>query len=255
MSWLYDNRTTHTRYHPFERRFSYRLTQIFIDIDAVARAETKLFRYNRPGLFAFYDRDFGPRDGAPLRASAEAALAQAGIDLEGGPIWLLCMPRVLGYVFNPLSIYFGYGPNGALRGVIYEVTNTFGERHSYACGVGATPSEADKALYVSPFFAVSGKYVFHLRPPGADFSLAIENVENGRRTHLATLNGRRAPLTDAALLAALARAPCMTLAVMAAIHWHALLLWLRGATHVRKQKAPETAVSVARAAREKAEAR
>ncbi len=250
MSWAYDNRTIHVRFVPFERRFEQRIFQVFLDIDRVAEtaAELRLLSYNRPGVFAFYDRDHGDRSGAPLRRWAEDALAAAGVELDGGAIRLLTFPRVLGYVFNPLSIFFGYGPDGQLRGVIYEVNNTFGETHAYAAAVGdGADHTAKKRLHVSPFFDVDGRYTFRLRAPGDRFALAIENVVAGRRTHLATLAGTKVALTDRALLASFARLPLMTLQVVAGIHWQALQLWLRGARYRRKPAPPRAAVSCAEA--------
>jgi DUF1365 family protein len=249
-AWVYHNRTTHVRFAPFRRRFAYRIMQIFLDIDRAEEAarRLKLFAYNRPGLFSFYDRDHGDRSGQPLRPWAEDMFARAGVALEGGAIRLITFPRVLGYVFNPLSIYFGYGPDGSLRGAIYEVNNTFGETHSYVAPIGpdgdAAEHSAAKLMHVSPFFDVRGRYAFRLGRPGERFSLVIENIADGRREHLATLVGKRRPLTDLALLLAFLQLPFMTLGVIAAIHWQALRLWLRGARYRPKPPAPR-GVSVA----------
>lgn len=248
---LYDARTVHIRFAPFERRFSYRVSQIFLDIDRIGDElrGNPLIAYNRPGLFAFYDRDHGDRSGAPLRPWAERLFAGAGVDLEGGAIRLLCFPRVLGYVFNPISLAFGYGPRGDLRGVIYEVNNTFGETHAYVARAGAPGDErhvSSKALYVSPFFDVTGAYRFTLHAPGEALSLTIENIVEGARTHLATLRGRRRDLTPAALAGLFVSLPLMTLKVIAAIHWEALFLWLRGAGYRRKPDPPSRVFSLAR---------
>ena len=246
---LYDARTVHIRSTPFERRFSYRVAQVYLDVDRIG-AETRgnpLFAYNRPGLFAFYDRDHGDRSGAPLRAWAERLFAGAGITLENGTVRLLCFPRVLGYVFNPLSVFFGYSPAGELRGIIYEVNNTFGETHAYVARASAT-HEADKALHVSPFFDVTGRYKFTMRAPDEAMSLTIETLEAGARTHLATLRGRRSDMTAARLAGLFLRLPFMTLQVIAAIHWEALFLWMRGAGYRRKPAPPAAPFSLARSA-------
>jgi len=250
MSWAYTTQTTHVRFTPFERRFSQRVFHLLLDVDRVAETARglRLLTYNRPGLFAFYDRDHGDRTGAPLRAWAEAALAGAGVDLGGGAIRLLTFPRVLGYVFNPLSIFFGYDPDGRLRGVVYEVNNTFGETHAYAAAIEDGEHTAKKQLHVSPFLDVTGRYVFRIRPPDERFALAIENVVAGRRVHLATLTGARVALTDRALLAAFARLPLMTAQVTAGIHFQALQLWLRGVRYRNKPAPPRAAVSIADAA-------
>jgi len=246
---LYEGRTVHIRFAPFERRFSYRVAQVFLDIDRIAAdlSGHALIGYNRPALFSFYDRDHGDRSGAPLRPWAEAAFASAGIALDGGPVRLLCFPRVMGYVFNPLSLFFGYGPDGAVRGVIYEVNNTFGESHAYVAAAGIH-AEADKRLHVSPLFDVTGAYRFTLRPPGAALALTIENRVGGVRQHLATLRGRRAALNDAALASLFLRLPLMTLQVILAIHYQALRLWLRGARYRSKPPPPDDPFSSARPA-------
>lgn len=248
MIWAYDNRTVHVRFAPFERRFEQRVFHLLLDIDRIADAAAglRLLSYNRPGAFAFYDRDHGDRSGAPLRPWAESALHAAGVDLNGGAIKLLTFPRVFGYVFNPISIFFGYGPDGRLRGVVYEVNNTFGESHAYAAAIAdGADHTTKKRLHVSPFFDVEGRYVFRVRAPDERFALAIENVVAGRRVHLATLTGARVALTDRALLAALLRLPAMTLQVTAGIHWQALQLWLRGARYRRKPAPPRAPVSCA----------
>lgn len=249
-AFAYAGRTVHIRFTPFERRFSYRLSQILIDIDRVAEAARglKLFSYNRPNLTAFYDKDHGDRSGAPLRPWAEAALAEAGVRLDGGPIRLLTFPRIFNYVFNPISVYFGHGPDEALRGVLFEVNNTFGDTHTYAAAYAPhTDLMAAKRLHVSPFFDVAGGYRFRLGPPGASFSLTIENIVAGARTHLATLRAKREPLTDARLARAAAALPFMTAKVTAAIHWQALHLWLKGAGYRSRPAAPRARVSSAAA--------
>ncbi|MBU6371758.1 MAG: DUF1365 family protein [Alphaproteobacteria bacterium] len=244
---LYDARTVHVRFAPFERRFSYRVAQIFLDVDRIGEElrGNPLIGYNRPGLFSFYDRDHGDRSGAPLRPWAERLFAGAGVDLEGGAIRLLCFPRVLGYVFNPISLAFGYGPHGDLRGVIYEVNNTFGETHAYVARA-STRHETVKSFHVSPFFDVTGAYRFTMHAPGEALSLTIENIVDGARTHLATLRGKRRALTTAALAGLFVGLPFMTLKVIAAIHWEALFLWLRGAGYRRKPDPPSRVFSLAR---------
>lgn len=248
---LYHARTVHIRFAPFERRFSYRVAQVFLDVDRIGAelAGNALMAYNRFGLFSFHDRDHGDRSGAPLRPWAERAFAAAGVHLDGGPVRLLCFPRVLGYVFNPISVFFGYGPQGELRGVIYEVNNTFGETHAYVAPAQSL-HEAEKALHVSPFFDVTGAYRFTLRPPDGALALTIENMVNGRRTHLATLRGRAVPLDAKALAGVFFALPLMTLKVIAAIHWEALHLWIRGAGYRRKPSPPSRVFSFARPARQ-----
>ncbi|MDZ4775509.1 MAG: DUF1365 domain-containing protein [Alphaproteobacteria bacterium] len=246
-----DGRTTHVRFVPFERRFAYRLAQIRVDVDRlpeIARG-LKLFSHNHFNLFAFHDRDHGNRSGAPLRAWAEETFARGGVDLSGGRIDLQCFPRVLGFVFNPLSIYFGYGPDGALRGVIYEVNNTFGETHAYVARTGAGDvhdHETAKLFHVSPLMDVVGDYRFRIGTPDGSLHLTIENMVDGVRQHLASLVTRQRPLTDRWLAGVLISMPLSTLQVVVGIHWQALKLWLRGAKYHSKPALPEESVSLAR---------
>jgi hypothetical protein len=241
---LYRGFTVHARYTPFFRRFRFPLTQVFLDVDRIAETARTLalFSYNKPNLVSFYDRDHGDRSGTPLRAWAHARFVEHGVDIGDGAIRLLCFPRILGFVFNPISLFFGYDRDGALRGVIYEVNNTFGETHSYVAPIGDDASSAKqiapKRLYVSPFFDVAGDYRFRLQPPQARFFLSVANWVQGQRTHFATLAGDRASLTDAALARLLLAQPLMTAQVVAGIHWHALFLWLRGAGYRSKPTAP-----------------
>lgn len=244
--------TTHVRYTPFERRFSYRLAQVSVDIDHLPETAKALalFSHNRFNLFSFHDRDHGDRTGAPLRPWAERMFASAGIDLGGGRIDLMCFPRMLGFVFNPISLYFGHGADGRLAGVIYEVNNTFGETHAYVApvdGAQVHAHETQKLLHVSPLFAVEGDYRFRIQTPGQHFRLVVENWVADARTHLATLVSEARPLTDGWLARIFLTMPMMTLQVVIAIHWQALKLFLRGARYHKRPPLPEAPSSVAHA--------
>jgi hypothetical protein len=246
--WLYVGRTSHARLKPFQFRFTYPVYALFLDIDRLKEcaAGARLFSLERWNLATFKVRDHGGRDGA-LRPWAEAQFRAASIDLEGGPIRLLCLPRVFGYAFKPLSIWFGYGPENDLRGVIYEVHNTFSQSHSYvapAAPEGRMRQVADKKFHVSPFFGVAGSYSFTLRPPGAALALVIEKRLDGAADHVATWTGDRRTLNDRELLKAFVRIPFLSLHVIAGIHWEALKLWLRGARYHRKPAPPQTPATI-----------
>lgn len=246
----YEGRTTHVRYTPFERRFSYRLAQVLVDIDRVGdlAERLRLFSYNRGNLFSFFDKDHGDRSGARLRPWALQQFRSAGLNDIDGRIDLLCFPRVLGFVFNPLSIFFGHDAGGRLRGIIYEVNNTFGETHAYVAPVGEGPAhehETAKLFHVSPLFPVRGDYRFRIQTPGEHFRLVVENMVEGARTHLATLVGTAQPLTDAWIARILLTMPFMTLGVVAGIHWEALLLFLRGAKYHRRPPLPAESSTLA----------
>jgi DUF1365 family protein len=230
---LYIGRTVHRREQPFVRGFSYPIAMIELDIDRLpeADAQSRLFSVDRPNAISFRSEDHGERrKGAALRPWAEARFAEAGIDLEGGRIRLACFPRVLGHGFSPLSLWFGEGPDGAVRGVIYEVRNTFGEAHAYVSRFDADErAEAEKHFHVSPFFDVSGRYRFTLKEPGERLDLVVENLGDAGRTHVATITSQRREFCDGALLRWLLRMPFSGLGVILAIHWQALFIWLKGA--------------------------
>jgi DUF1365 family protein len=247
---LYVGRTTHAR-PDGSSRFTYNLFSLLLDIDDLdtAARPLKLFSLNRFNLLSFHVGDHGDRNGAPLRPWVEAAFAAADVDLEGGPVRLLTMPRVLGYVFNPISLFFGYGPDGGLRGVIYAVNNTFGESHAYvvpASGEALERHSAEKQFHVSPFFDVAGAYQFRLAPPGRRFALTIRKSVAGKEDHIAIWTADRRPLSDRALLAAWLGAPLLTLKVVAAIHFEALRLWLKGARYHRKPPPPAMPFTIGR---------
>lgn len=236
---LWFGRTVHQRELPFVRRFSHRVAMLEIDVDRLPEASglSRLFAVDRGAAVSFHSRDHGARDSAlPLRAWAEARFAQAGVALEDGALRLLSFPRVLGFGFAPISLWLGHGPDGDLRGVIYEVHNTFGETHCYVSAFDPSDPRtlADKEFFVSPFFDVNGGYRFTLRPPngresGDQMRLVVENMATEGRAHVAALNLRATALSSAAILRWLAAMPISGLGVVIAIHWQAAWLWLKGA--------------------------
>ena len=243
---LYASRTMHRRLAPPFYRFVYRLFHLLLDVDRIdeLHARLRLFSRNRFNLVSFHDRDHGGGEGG-LRAWAERLLAAEGVRLEGGRIRLLCLPRVLGFGFNPIAIWYCEHRDGTLRAVIAEVRNTFGERHSYLLASGGRamayegPHEKDKCFHVSPFMDLVGRYEFRFAEPAQTVRVLIHETREGTPLLDATLAGERRALTDAALLAQVALMPWMTLKVVAGIHWEALKLWLRGAKFHRKPAPPE----------------
>jgi hypothetical protein len=243
---LYTGRVMHRRVAPREYRFDYPVFSLLLDIDrldGLAR-QHRLFSHNRFNLFALHDRDHGPRDGRPLRPWLEQQLRRQGIDLAGGPVRLLCFPRLLGYAFNPLSLWYCWHREGDLRAVLCEVRNTFGERHGYLlhAGGGALdwPVRAGQAkcFHVSPFLPMALDYRFRLSEPGAQLGIAIRCLEDGALKLAAAQVATAQPFSDRNLLRLFLRMPLMTLKVTAMIHWQALKLWLRGAPVFRKPAPP-----------------
>jgi len=227
---IYEGAVTHTRVFPARHSFRYRVFSLLLDLDEIDALDksSRLYARNRAALASFHDADHG--DGRPLREWTAAKLSEAGIE-AGGPIRLLCYPRLLGYVFNPLSVWFCYRQDGALTATIYEVHNTHGERHSYILRAeandGRVRQECDKAFYVSPFLSLDCRYGFCIQPPGESVVIAIRETEEGMPVLNAEFSGRRKPLTDKALAWALLRHPLMTVKIVAAIHYEAFRLWLK----------------------------
>ena len=240
---LYLGRVMHKRTRPFVYQFSHRVFYLLLDIDHLDDLGSRLLSHNRFGLLSLYDRDHGSRDGSPLRPWVDAALKKAGVDLAGGSVRLLCFPRLWGFVFNPLSIFFCSDGDGRLRAILYEVKNTFGDQHTYLFRVAAGDTGPQrhacaKNLYVSPFIPQAAQYRFHVEEPGERLSVLIRERVAEEDVLLATLTGRRVPLSTLTLALAVVRHPVMTLKVMLAIHWHALWIWLKGGKFHHRPELP-----------------
>jgi len=232
---LYAGHVMHMRLTPFAHRFRYGVFSLLLDIDRIEEtlAPLRLLRAERFGLLSFRRRDHGPRDGSCLRPWVEAELAEAGL-ARPARVWLLSFPRLLGYAFNPLSVYFCEDDTGRLESVIYEVKNTFGDQHTYVLRAdpdpdGAVRHDAGKGFFVSPFIGMDQTYRFTIRAPGERLAIRIRQRDASGPWLIATQNGTRRPLSDKEILRQWLGHPMMTAKVILAIHWQALKLWLRGA--------------------------
>ena len=231
---LYAGRIAHVRHSPFRYRFDYRLWMLCIDLDCIdaVAAASKVFAHNRFGLTAINDKDHGFRDGSKLRAYAEAALAREGLGQFGAKILFMATPSVLGYAFNPISFYFCYDVAGRLGAILHQVKNTFGDQIGYLMPVALEGSvirqAVQKRMHVSPFFDMEGGYRFALTPPAKKFTVSIQYGAEVKRL-TATMQLQSRPFSDRALLRLLLQMPLTPMKVMAAIHWQALKLFLRGA--------------------------
>jgi uncharacterized protein len=253
---LYVGDVMHARLKPVGHRFTYRVMSLLVDLDRLDQADRQsaLFGVNRGALYSFHEKDHGARDGSSLRAYAARCAAAHGVDLTGGRVLLLCYPRLFGYAFNPLSVYFCYRADRTLALIIYEVRNTFGEIHPYVLPLrpgDVSPAGIrqvqDKLFDVSPFIAMAMRYHFRVSPPVDTVRLRILETDRDGPLLAATFSGRRRALTSAALLGVFFRLPLVTFKVMAAIHWEALRLWLKGARLVRRRAVPNSvAAKVAR---------
>ena len=263
---LYVGEVVHQRSRTFDHRLRYRVWMVLADLDALdgLQSRLRLLGRGRFGLITLRATDHGDRSDRPLRAQVEDHLAEAGIDIAGGPIRLLTMPRILGYGFNPISVFFCHTPDGALAALLYEVTNTFHERHSYLVAVpsplppgGGGPPEAaegagpalirqtvDKQLFVSPFMDRDLTYDFTVRPPGEAVSVVVA-VRRGETPILtASFAGQRRPLTDGQLLRAFLTHPLLTWKVTWGIHWEAAKMMFKGARYRHRGAPPEEPVTI-----------
>ncbi|MFA9218002.1 MAG: DUF1365 domain-containing protein [Sphingomonadaceae bacterium] len=236
----------HKRMRPLTHAFDYGVYFLRLPLRSLGHKDfgTRLMSRNRFNLLSFYDRDHG--DGRqPLQDWITGLLLQQGVQDADGEIWLQTMPRVLGYVFNPVSFWFCHRADGSLRAVLCDVRNTFGERHYYLLDDGGTIAngqllQASKRFHVSPFFGVDGGYRFRFVRGGAgDRYLTCIDYHDDHGTLLSTsLSGTARPLSDAGLLRACMAHPLLTFGVMLKIHWQALQLWLRRVPFFSKPAPP-----------------
>lgn len=247
---LYFGEVVHARLRPIPHALKYKVFSLLFDLsnlDALER-RLKLFSRNRFNLLSLYDQDFGNGD-ADLLAYLKDIAAQSEIEATITRFSMLAYPRILGFAFNPLTVYFGYDAHDRVCLVIYEVNNTFGERKSYVLPAfpdadGLIWQQCPKQLYVSPFNAVDGTYSFHITPLEEQLTIgvALKDAEGAKlRAHF---HGMRESLSDKNLVWALARTGWMTINIVAGIHWEALKLWLKGMKLVPQPKGPDQPVSI-----------
>ncbi|MER5979507.1 DUF1365 domain-containing protein [Streptomyces sp. NPDC001857] len=233
---LYPCTITHVRSAPLRYALRHRTYMWLIDPDHPPR----LPRLVRP-LARFDPRDHFTGDQPSLRAGLDAFLASRGVRLDGGPVVMLTHARVLGHVFNPLTLYWCHGPDGSARCVVAEVHNTYGGRHCYLLRPDASGTAlADKEFYVSPFFPVDGRYRMRLPRPQDRLDLTVHLEREGGRPFTATVRGVRREVSAGAVLRLAVRRPWSTLAVSAAIRLHGVRLYLRGLP-VQPRPAPVSA--------------
>jgi DUF1365 family protein len=234
---LYTGTLVHARREPSENVFRYGVYFTVLDLDELPELERRvaLFSASRPAPVRLASRDHLGDPGLPVKENVLSFLGLHGIDLRGGRILLLTNLRVLGYVFNPVSFYWCYGPDGALRCMVAEVSNTFGEMWPYLLDdqhrLGGSPGLAyrrTKRMHVSPFFGLDQEYRFFFSEPGEHVHARVDVWEGGERRLGSVLAGERRELTNAALARALLRRPLWPLQVSGLIHWQALRLYAKG---------------------------
>jgi uncharacterized protein len=252
-SCLYHGEVVHRRLAPVRHELRYRVYNLFADIDELPALgkSLRLFSYNRFNLFSIDDRKFGPGDGTPIREHVWSLVGKSAAGKGVTKIFMFCYPSVLGHVFNPLTVFYGFNSAGCLQLMIYEVNNTFGERHTYVIPVGATAEQScNKKFYVSPFNRVEGHYDFNVQAPGEKLKLAIGLTNSEGPCLNAWFTGAKTPLTDRSLLKSFLSLPLLPLKVVAGIHWEAAKLMLKGMRLQQRPPPLDPPVSISKTAQE-----
>lgn len=236
----------HRRLRPRENSFAYRTWFLMLPLRALRRDGDGALVRNRRGLVSFHDRDHG--DGrADALAWIDGLLAAEGVHDAGGEVWLQTYPRVLGYVFKPVSFWYCERADGTLAAIVAEVNNTFGERHCYLLSGPqlrwGTEQTARKVFHVSPFCDVQGRYRFRFMRTADRVVARVDHDDDQGALLETSLSGRLAPLTPAAARAAFFGMPLMTLSVVARIHWQALKLWTKRVPFFSKPAPPQAFTS------------
>ena len=231
----------HRRLRPTEHAFAYPTYFLLLPMRALRGTPVAALRRNRFGLLSFHDHDHGDGRGDAL-AWLDELLASEGVDDAGGEIWLHTYPRVLGYVFKPVSFWYCHRADGSLAAVLAEVNNTFGERHVYLL---AGPDlafghelQARKVFHVSPFCDVNGRYRFRFMRTDDRIVARIDHDDAGGALLQTSVSGALQPLTATSVRRTFWRMPLMTLAVIGRIHWQALQLWRKKVPFFSKPEPP-----------------
>ena len=238
-SCIYNGVVTHTRFKPVKHFLKYKTFSFYIDLDEIKKLDNDnpIFSYNRFNIFSFYDKDHGDRDGKPLKVWVLDNLKKFNINENINKIKLLCYPRIFGYVFNPLSVFYCYEDN-LLKAVFYEVKNTFNEQHTYIFKVKDNKIEqkCKKKFYVSPFMNMDTYYNFRLLNPNEKLSVSIKQTDKEDVVLTAVQTGIRKEFTFKQLIINFFRYPLMSIKIISAIHFEALLLWKKGAIYRKRDK-------------------
>jgi DUF1365 family protein len=245
---LYAGKVMHQRMKPVGHRFSYDVFSLMINLDRLDEADrlSQVFSVNRRNLLSFHEKDHAGDRAVSLRNYVDTLLQEAGVAMPPARVLLVCYPRILGLVFNPLAVYYAYGQDSALNAMIYEVRNTFGERHTYVCPIApddmsdaGVRQQCDKLFHVSPFIPMAMRYRFRMLPPGDEIRWRILETDKDGPLLSATFSGVQVPLKTGKILRLVARIPHLTLKIVAGIHWEALKLWIKGMRYISRPQAPE----------------
>ena len=243
---LYSCDVMHRRNFPQVYRFDYKVFSFLLDIDTYKKDNpSSILSFDCFNLFSIYTKDHGPQDGSEWRPWINSILDKQNLSNAKHKIQFLCFPRILGYAFNPLSLWYCFGEDKQLYAVICEVSNTFGEHHHYVLHNNNEPYadkvKATKAknFHVSPFINMDAKYKFTIDKPSDELLIVINEYQNNELMLTASQVGKQQKIDTPHLFGLFFRLPFMTLKIMFMIHWQALKIWLRGGVYHKKPNAPE----------------
>ena len=239
-SYIYNGEVLHTRFKPVKHFLKYKTFSIYIDLDDLEKLDKNnlFFSYNKFNIYSFYNKDHGNRDGNPLKKWVLNKLKRFKIDKNINKIKLLCYPRIFGYVFNPLSIFYCYDSE-KLKAIFYEVKNTYNEQHTYIFKVidhEKIEQKCKKKFYVSPFMNMNTYYNFRLLNPNEKLSVFIKQTDDQGAILTATQVGDKKEFSFKQLLINFFKYPLMTIKIITSIHFEAFLLWKKGAIYRKRNE-------------------
>ena len=238
---IYNGTVIHKRFKPKIHYFKYKVFSLLIDLSELEYLSKKIkfFSHNKFNLVSFYEKDHGNRDGSSLVSWVKKNLKDNNINSENIKIKLLCYPRILGYVFNPLSVFYIYDKSEKLVCILYEVKNTFGEQHTYIFKVDNDQKlyqhNCSKKFHVSPFIEMNCKYFFRLLKPGEKISVIIDQYQTDEKILYASQDGQRVDFNTKELIKSYLKHPLMTFKIISAIHFEAFKLWVKGIKFIKKK--------------------
>ena len=237
---IYKGNVSHRRFKPIKHYFSYRTFSILFDLDELENLQKRisLFSFNKFNLFSFYNKDHGSRDGSNLIDWVKINLKNSDLNFKISKIKLLCFPRIFGYVFNPLSIFYCYDEKN-LRAILYEVKNTFDEQHTYIFLVDQNSKiisqHCNKKFYVSPFIEMESEYNFRLTEPDEKLRVYIKQTDKKDKILIACQTGKKQIMSTKQLVINFILHPMMTFKIILGIHFEALKLWKKGAIFKKRK--------------------
>ena len=238
---IYNGQVIHKRFKPKVHYFKYKVFSLLIDLSELDILDKKInfFSINKFNLISFHEKDHGERDGSSLNKWVHQNLEKNNIQTKDIKIKILCYPRIFGFVFNPLSVFYVYNLKDQLISILYEVKNTFGEQHTYIFKVtkdsNLIQNNCSKKFHVSPFIEMDCTYFFRLLKPGNKISVIIDQYDNEDKILFASQDGRRSDLNTKHLIISYLKHPIMTFKIILAIHFEAFKLWAKGIKFIKKK--------------------